>query len=91
MLRQLNGPSTQLKNTNMKKHFIKRKGMAQASSLGYLLAIMLALKPLLDQDADLSTRQDQVKFGIRIFFAMALALVNRFINTEQTTDKKENN
>jgi len=57
---------------------------------GYILAVLLAVQPLLASDMELGSFNGRLKAGIRLLVAVIAALLGRYLANRQKVEEKKN-
>ena len=73
---------------SMKQFFIKQFGTSwKTKLLGYIVAMMLAVQPLLNIEVDFSKRTDVFKYILRVFFAATIAVMGKYVGESSASRK----
>lgn len=74
----------------MKKFLQQHLGQSWKTTLvSYLLAVMLAMQPLLDVQVDLNNRYELVKYTLRLLFAAGVAFFGKYAADSSQVKKIE--
>jgi hypothetical protein len=80
----------QHKKITMKKFRMNRsRAVSKTKWVSYLLAILMAIQPLLDLEVDISNKQALVKYVIRLLAASAVALLGKYTATRSVPNEME--
>jgi hypothetical protein len=70
------------KTQRMKKN--RNSDVSKTGMAGYLLAIMIAVQPMLNSEVDYNSRPEVIRYVVRLMFAAAIAFFTKYAGNESS-------